>query len=254
MMKAHSRSLLITGGLVAALTFPATSAFAAGLDYTFTGEFFAGSFLDAILLDGKEFEVHILADTTIPDNDPGDTDRGEFLGPFSAQISIEGLGIYDFVNPISKITEWTDAIAFQPVENKATFGGGSTSSMTGFSPDTMNPFFGDPNLLDPFPGGANVVVADFSGEPLIALGGTDVLSLSGQSPGGSVRATTIPESGSTLVMFGMVIAGLAACRGAAGTRLRCGLSYCVSFHPFGGLKWRVLEPQSQRAQTVALLG
>src|SRR5262245_14667432 len=156
------RSLLITGGLVAAMTFPATSVFATSLDYAFTGQFVAGSFLDAILLDGKRFEVHIFADTTIPDNDPGDPDRGQSLGPFSAQIGIEGMGIYSFLNPISMITEWTDSPGFQPIETRATFGGGSTSSMAGFSPAIL--FFGDPNLLDPFPGGANVVVADFNGE------------------------------------------------------------------------------------------
>lgn len=190
----------------------ATPASAAGLQYSFSGEFFAGSFLDATLLDGKEFEVRIMTDTTIPDNDPGDADRGQFLGPFSAQISIEGMGIFNFVNPIASITEWVDAIGFQPVESKATFGGGSTSSMTGFSPDTITPFFGDPNVLDPFPGGANVVVADFNVEPIIALGGAAVLSLNGQSPGGTVKATRVPELASTLTLFGVVIAGLGACR------------------------------------------
>jgi hypothetical protein len=208
------------GGSIAVLTLSASSTLAVSLDYTFTGQFFAGSFLDAVLLDGNDFEVHIFADTTIPDNDPGDTERGEFLGPLSAQISIEGMGTYSFVNPIAMITEWTDAIGFQPVENMAIFGGGSTSSMTGFSPDTVSPFFGSPNLLDPFPGGANVVVADFNGEPIRLLGSTDVLSLNGQSPGGSVRATTIPESGSSLVMFGMGVAALAAWRVGPGIPTR----------------------------------
>jgi hypothetical protein len=220
-MKPQSKSLLRTGALVAALTFPATSVFGAGLDYTFTGEFFAGSTLDATLLDGKEFEVHIFADTTIPDNDPGNISRGEFLGPLTAQISIEGLGTYSFVNSISAITERTDGLGFQPVESRATFDGGSTSSMTGFSPDTITPFFGDPNLLDPFPGGANVVVADFNNEPVTALGSADVLNLNGQSPGGSVLATALPESGSSLPLFGIVAAGLAACsrRGVTTTRI-----------------------------------
>ena len=131
------------------------------------------------------------------------------MGPFSAQISIQGLGlIYGFVNPIAMITEWTDAPGFQPVESKATFGGGSTSSMTGFSPNTIAPFFGNPNLLDPFPGGANVVVADFNAEPLMAPGGASVISLSGQSPGGSVRATAVPETGSGLAMLGLSLLGL----------------------------------------------
>jgi hypothetical protein len=200
------RSLLIKGSLVAILTFRATSVFATSLDYTFTGQFFAGSFLDAILLDGKSFEVHIFADTNIPDSDPGNPARGLFLGPFSAQISIEGMGVYSFVNPISMITERTDSPGFQPIETRATFGGGSTSSMTGTSPGIV--FFGDPNLLDPFPGGANVVVADFNAEPLMALGGTGVSSLNGQSPGGSVRATTVPETGSTLAMLGLSLLGL----------------------------------------------
>ena len=202
------RSLLITGGLVAALTFAATPVFATSLQYTFTGQFFSGSFLDAILLDGKDFEVHILADTGIADNDPVNLNRGEFLGPFSAQISIEGMGIYSFVNPISMITERTDGLGFQPVESRAAFAGGSTSSMTGFSPNTISPFFGNPNLLDPFPGGANVVVADFNLEPVMALGGAVVSSLNGQSPGGSVRATAVPESGSTLAMLGLSLLGL----------------------------------------------
>jgi hypothetical protein len=195
------KSLLITVGLVAVLTFPATSVFATSLDYTFTGQFFAGSFLDATLLDGKSFEVHILADTTIPDNDPGNLNRGEFLGPFSAQISIAGMGIYSFVNPISMITERTS-----PIETRATFGGGNNSIMAGTSPGIV--FFGDPNLLDPFPGGANVVTVDFNGEPVMELGGTGVSSLSGQSPGGSVRATTVPETGSTLAMLGLSLLGL----------------------------------------------
>jgi hypothetical protein len=202
------RRVLIAGGLIVALTFPATSAFATSLDYTYTGQFFAGSFLDAILLDGKNFEVHILADTSIPDSDPGDPNRGQFLGPFSAQISIEGMGVFSFVNPVSMITEWTAAPGFQPVEAKATFGGGSTSSMTGFSPNTITPFFGSPNLLDPYPGGANVVVADFNTETVMALGGVGVSILNGQSPGGSVRATTVPETGSTLVMLGLSLLGL----------------------------------------------
>jgi hypothetical protein len=196
--------------LVAALTFPATSVFATSLDYTFTGQFLLGSSLGAISLDLKNFEVHIFADTTIPDNDPGNPSRGEFLGPFSAQISIEGLGIYSFVNPISMITERTDSPGFQPIETRATFGGGSTSSMAGFSPAI--PFFGNPNLLDPFPGGANVVVADFNAEPVMALGEAGVLSLSGDSPGGSVRATIVtgvPETGSTLAMLGLSLLGLA---------------------------------------------
>jgi hypothetical protein len=213
MMKAHLRSLLTSGGLVAALMFPATSTFAVSLDYTFTGQFFAGSFLDGTLIDGTQFEVHIFTDTTIPDNDPGDSERGEFLGPFNARIIIDGFGTYSFVNPIDMITEWIDAVGFQPVENVASFGGGSTSSMTGFSPDTIAPFFGDPNVLDPFPGGANVVIASFINEPVTLLGTTDILILDGESPGGSVRATTIPDSGSTLVLFSMVIAGLAAYRG-----------------------------------------
>jgi hypothetical protein len=211
-MKTHSRSVLSIGGLVAALAFPAGPALAVPLDYTFTGQFFAGSLLNGTLLDGNDFEVHISTDTSVPDNDPGDTERGEFVGPFSAQLSIEGMGVYSFVNPIAMITEWIDAPGFQPVESRATFGGGSTSSMTGFSPDTMSPFFGNPNLLDPFPGGANVVVADFNGEPVVALGGTEVLSLTGQSPGGSVSATAIPDSGSSLAMFGLVVAGLVAWR------------------------------------------
>ena len=203
------RSLLITGGLVAALTFPATSIFATSLDYTFTGQFMAGSFLEATLVDGRDFEVHILADTTIPDTDPGNPSRGQFLGPFSAQITIEGMGIFSFVNPVSMITERTDAVGFQPVESRATFAGGSTSSTTGFSPNTMAPFFGNPNLLDPFPGGANVVVADFNTEPVMSLGGGSVLTLNGQSGGGSVRATTVPETGSTLAMLGLSLLGLA---------------------------------------------
>lgn len=195
-----------------ALTFPAGPAFAVALDYTFTGQFFAGSLIDGTLLDGKDFEVHISTDTTILDNDAGDTERGEFVGPFSAQLSIEGMGTYSFVNPIAMITEWIDAPGFQPVESQASFGGGSTSSMTGFSPDTMSPFFGNPNLLDPFPGGANVVVADFNSEPVIPLGGTDVLSLTAQSPGGTVSATPVPDAGSSLAMFGVVAAGLMAWR------------------------------------------
>jgi hypothetical protein len=202
------RSLLITGGLVAALTFPATSVFATSLDYTFTGQFLpaSGAFLGTILLDGKNFEVHILTDTTIPDNDPGNPNRGEFLGPFSAQITIEGTGIYSFVNPISMITERTDASPGSPIQTRATFGGGSTSIMVGTSPAII--FFGDPNLLDPFPGGANVVTVDFNGEPVMELGGVGVLSLSGQSGGGSVRATTVPETGSTLAMLGLSLLGL----------------------------------------------
>lgn len=200
------RSLLITGSLLAALTFPATSAFAIPLDYTYTGNFFAGSFLGATLVDGTSFEVHILTDTTIPDSDPADPDRGLFLGPFSAQITIAGIGTFNFVNPISMITEWTESPGFQPIEAKASFGGGSTSSMTGTSPAIL--FFGNPNLLDPYPGGANVVVADFNAEPVIALGGTEVLSLNAQSPGGSVRATAVPESGSTLVMLGLSLLSL----------------------------------------------
>jgi hypothetical protein len=200
------RSLLITSALVAVLTFSATPVFATSLDYTFTGQFFAGSFLDAVLLDGKDFEVHIFADTTIPDSDLGNPARGAFLGPFSARISIAGLGTYSFVNPISMITERTDSPGFQPIEAKATFAGGSTSSMTGFSPAIS--FFGNPNLLDPFPGGANVVVADFNTEPVMPLGGGAVSSLDGQSPGGSVRATTVPETGSTLAMLGLSLLGL----------------------------------------------
>ena len=205
-MKTQVRLLLITGVLVAALTFPATSVFATSLDYTFTGQFFAGSFLNAILLDGKDFEVHILTDTTIPDSDPGNTNRGQFLGPFSAQLSIEGMGLFSFVNPISMITERTDAPSGPPIQTVATFGGGSTSTMTGFSPAIA--FFGNPNLLDPFPGGANVVVADFNTEPVMALGEAGVLSLNGQSPGGSVRATIVSESGSSLVTLGLSLLGL----------------------------------------------
>jgi hypothetical protein len=208
-MKTRSRLMLSVGGFVAALMFNAGSALAVSLDYTFTGQFFAGSFLNATLLDGKDFEVHILTDTTVPDSAPGEAQRGLFLGPFSAQITIEGMGVFSFVNPVSMITERTNGVGFQPVEARAAFGGGSTSSMTGFSPNLMAPFFGDPNLLDPFPGGANVVVADFNAEPLIALGSMDVLSLSGQSPGGTVKATTIPDSGSSLIMFGMAVTGLA---------------------------------------------
>lgn len=210
------RSLLITGGLVAALTFSAPSVFATSLDYTFTGQFILGSLLDAIPLDNKAFEVHIFTDTTIPDNDPGNTNRGEFLGPFSAQISIAGMGIYNFVNPISMITERTDSPGFQPIETRATFAGGSTSSMAGTSPAIL--FFGNPNLLDPFPGGANVVVADFNAEPVVALGGAVVSILNGQSPGGSVRATTVPEAGSTLAMLGLSLLGLTVLhRKTAGT-------------------------------------
>jgi hypothetical protein len=199
------------------MTFPAPLVFATSLQYTFTGQFFAGSFLDATLLDGKDFVVNISADTTIPDSDPGNVNRGLFLGPFSAQISIEDLGIYNFVNPISMITERTDAPGFQPIEARAAFGGGSTSSMTGFSPGIA--FFGNPNLLDPFPGGANVVVADFNTEPVMALGGASVLNLNGQSPGGSVRATTVPEGGSALTILGLSLLGLAVIyRKTVGTR------------------------------------
>jgi hypothetical protein len=200
------RSLLITGGLVAALTFPAASVFATSLDYTFTGSFLLGSTLGAIDLGTKTFEVHIFADTSIPDSDPGNPARGVFLGPFSAQISIEGMGIFSFVNPIAMITERTDSPGFQPIETRATFGGGSTSSMAGTSPGIQ--FFGNPNVLDPFPGGANVVVADFNGEPVMPLGGMGVSSLNGESPGGSVRATTVPETGSTLAMLGLALLGL----------------------------------------------
>jgi hypothetical protein len=140
-----------------------------------------------------------------------------FLGPFSAQISIEGMGVYNFVNPIAMITEWTESPGFQPIETRATFGGGSTSSLAGFSPGIV--FFGNPNLLDPFPGGANVVVADFNTEPVIPLGGPGALSLNGQSPGGSVRATTVPETGSTLAMLGLALLALTVLhRKTVGTR------------------------------------
>lgn len=214
-MKTHSSSLWRVGACVVGLALPAGPALALGLDYRFTGNFVAGSFLDATLIDGLDFEVHIATDTTIPDNDPGDADRGEFLGPYSARITIEGMGTYQFVNPVASIVEWVDSPGFQPVETRATFAGGSTSSMTGFSPDTITPFFGDPNLLDPFPGGANVVVADFNAEPLMLLGGGPVLSLSGQSPGGTVSATTIPDAGSSLALFGAAAAGLMLWRGRA---------------------------------------
>jgi hypothetical protein len=204
------RSLLITGGLIAALTFSATPVFATTLDYTYTGQFpgGGGSFLDAISLAGRSFEVHIFADTTIPDSDPGNLNRGAFLGPFSAQIIIDGLGTYNFVNPISMITERTDAPVGSPIQAMATFGGGSTSSMTGFSPGIA--FFGNPNVLDPYPGGANVVLVDFNMEPVMALGGAGVSILDGNSPGGSVRATTVPEAGSTLAMLGFSLLGLTA--------------------------------------------
>ena len=200
------------GGLVTALMIPSPSALAVSLDYIYTGEFVAGSFLDATLLDGKNFEVHILTDTTVPDSDPGDVQRGQFVGPFSAQITIEGMGIFSFVNSVAQITERTNGPGFQPVEARTTFGGGSTSSMTGFSPLVMAPFFGSPNALAPFPGGANVVVVDFNFEPIVALGSAVVMSLNGQSPGGSVRATAIPDAGSSLLMLGLVVAGLATWR------------------------------------------
>jgi len=211
------RSLLITGGLVAALTFSATPVFATSLDYTFTGQFLLGAFVGATNLDLKSFEVHIFTDTTIPDNDPGNGARGEFLGPFSAQISIDGVGIYNFVNPISMITERTDAPVGSPIQVVATFGGGSTSNMSGTSPGIA--FFGNPNLLDPYPGGANVVLVDFNTEPVMAQGGGAVLSLNGNSGGGSVRATTVPEAGSTLAMLGLSLLGLTVLhRKTIGTR------------------------------------
>jgi hypothetical protein len=211
-MKTHSLSLRRIGGLAAALTLSASPALAEGLDYTYNGEFFAGSFLDALLLDGLDFQVQIRADTTAPDSDPGNTDRGEFSGPFTAFITIEGLGTYRFLNPVAAITERVDGGGFQPVEARATFAGGSTSSMTGFSPDTITPYFGDPNLLDPFPGGANVVVADFNAEPLRPVGGVGIFTLSGQSPGGSVFATPTPDVGSSAALLAAATASLALWR------------------------------------------
>lgn len=211
-MRTHSLSLRRIGGLAVALAFSASPALAEGLDYTYNGQFFAGSFLDALLLDGLDFQVQIRADTTAPDSDLGNTDRGEFSGPFTALITIEGLGTYRFLNPVAAITERVDGGGFQPVEARSTFDGGSTSSMTGFSPDTITPYFGDPNLLDPFPGGANVVVAEFNDEPLRPLGGGSILNLSGQSPGGSVFATPIPDGGSSASLLAAAAASLAFCQ------------------------------------------